>query len=56
MLIFFVFFDSDVSWQRVLEVLCDFAVDLKSTVKMFSVDFIGLSVDFRFCMVIGLYV
>jgi len=56
MLIFFGFFDSDVSWQRVLVVFRKFIVDLVSTDKMFSVDFFRLSVDFRFCMVMVLYV
>jgi len=55
-LIFFGFFDSGASWQRVLEVLCNFEVDLKSTDKMFSVDFIRLSVDFRIYMMMVLYV
>jgi len=56
MLIFFVFFDSDVSWYWVLEDCSDFAVDLKSTVKMFSVDFLWGTVDFWFCMILYLYV
>jgi len=56
MLIFFGFFDSDVSRVRVLEDLCNFAVDLKSTAKKFSVDFLRGSVDFRVCMVFMWYV
>jgi len=58
MLIFFGFFDSDVSWQRVLEDYCDSIVDFKSTEKMFSVDFDRLnrdSLDFRINMILNLY-
>ena len=48
MLIFFVFFMSDVSWWLVSEVLRKFIVDLVSTEKMFSVDFFGFQLIFDF--------
>ena len=51
MLIFFWFFDSDISWWRVSADLWIFIVDLRSTEKMFTVDFMRRSVDFRFCMI-----
>jgi len=56
MLIFFCFLDSDASWWRVPEDLQDFAVDLLSTEKKFSVDFICGSVDFVFCIRFGFYI
>jgi len=48
MLIFFGFFNSDVSWWRVLEVFGNFIVDLVSTEKMFSVDFFDFQLIFCF--------
>jgi len=56
MLIFFWFLNSNVSWAPVSENCSDLVVDFKSTVKMFSVDFIRLPVDFLFCMILYLYV
>jgi len=47
MLIFFGFFNSDVGWQRVSDVLWNFIVDFKSTENIFSVDFDQDFQDFR---------